>query len=294
MENRPHLQLLDDEQQAAGAPAGPLVRRSVDLPVRQEVLHVATDVPDRPVRLAEIVPLVHQIDERLVAIYLRHARHSHREVFCRKGCSFCCDKCLIVYSPAEMYYICEVLRSLPREMQRHVGAWLEGTADKARQTGLIDRLRGLSADDKPLDIIERWWREQDDTACPFLTDGACGIYAHRFVICREYYSQAPPDYCARMVTARMPVPLNLIDVLWQLEQRLTGKPCGALSLPFMKLWADLLTAEAARTWPALEMVEALFAILSEAATAAQRLGGSAFVPPPEPGDDRPPGSPAAS
>ena len=271
------IRLLSEAQQGGSpAPVG-FVRRTVDLPVRTETLHVACDVPDRPIRLADVVPLVHEIDDRLMAIYLRQVVEQGLKVFCRKGCGTCCHRYLIVYSPAEMYYQMERIESLPEDFRRHVQGWLERTAGRARSSGLIDRLRNAGAGDKPLGLIEQWWLSQDDGTCPFLVDEACGIHPHRFIACREHYSHSPPECCANTEINRMATPVTLINSLWQLEGALTGETGGVLSLPLMKLWADVRTSEAQRTWPAVEVIDHLFGIFAEIAAAAQRLRGSATV-----------------
>ena len=279
------IRILDAAGEAADPPAG-FVRRVVVLPVRDEALRVAADVPDRPMRLAEVVPLVHAIDDRLMAVYLRHAAEQRREIFCRKGCSACCERFLIIFSPAEMYYVRERMDSLPADGRRRIEAWLGDKLAAARRTGLIERLGDLRPGEDAMDVIERWWRDQDATACPFLVDGACGIYEHRFVACREYYSHAPATNCARRATARMPIPLNLVNLLWRLEQRLTGRPTGAVSLPFMGMWAELRREEAQQTWPAVEMVDALLGILTDTADAARQLSAGATVDREEPGPQR--------
>ncbi|HUS91974.1 MAG TPA: hypothetical protein VM695_08990 [Phycisphaerae bacterium] len=279
MENASNaLRILDPEQEGGDVPAG-FFRRAVDLPVRDEVLRIVVDVPDRPLRLAEAVPLVHAIDDRLVAVYLRQAERGRKPIYCRRGCSACCERFLIIFSPAEMYYLRERIEAFPPERRQRVLDWFDAQADRARRGGLIDRLRNLPTGEDPMDAIERWWRQQDRTACPFLhaAEGVCGLYGQRFVACREYYSQAPRDHCARRATARMPMPLNLMSVLWQLEQRLTGEPIGAMSLPFFKLWSDLRKDQARRTWPAVQVVDTLLDILAETAAAARQLSAGAIV-----------------
>jgi Fe-S-cluster containining protein len=278
---RQQIRLLGQGQETDEPPSG-FGRRQVSLPIREEILHVVADLPDRPMRLAEIMPFVYQIDDRLMAMYLRQLDAQRKGIFCRKGCSACCASYLVVLSLPEMYYQMEMLGSLPEPRRRAVRQWLDRMAARARESGLIERLGSVSADEKPLDIIEQWWRRQEHTACPFLLDGACGIYRHRFIACREFYSHSPPATCARRQAARMPLPLSLLNVPWRLEQALSGEPSGSLSLPLMQLWAEVRSAEARRTWPAAEMVERLFGILAEAADEAQRLRGGAVVERPDP------------
>jgi len=271
--------LLEEPAGGRPPPAEGTVRRRVVLPIRQEMLPLTADAACRPARLAGIIPLIHAIDDRLMAIYLRHAAQQHKQVFCREGCSTCCRRFLVLLSPAEMYYLMEQMPSLPPRRQRHARDWFAAVTEKAKRAGLIDRLRGLRPDDKPLDIVEQWWCGQADTACPFLDveTGACGIYPIRFVACREYCSHAPPEHCARRATARMPLPLNLFNVPWQLEQALSGQPRGAIELPLLDIWREILSGQADRTWPAPAMLDELFRILVETADQAQDLGGGDVV-----------------
>ena len=280
MNTSPDIRLLDESAETAGPPPEGFVRRQAALPVRDDTLDLVVDVPDRPMRLAEIVPLVCDLDDRLMAIYLRQAAAQGRPVFCEKGCSVCCH-CgyLILYSPAEMYYLMEALDARDDEWAAAVRHRLDEMAAAARQSGLIERLHRLEPGDRPLDIIEQWWIEQDDHRCPFLADGICSNYPRRFIACREHYSHAPPKCCEKRQPSRVPMPLNLINALWQVEQELTGEPGGALSLPLMALWAEARQAEARRSWPAVEMVDRLLEILERSAAEAALRRGTVVVPP---------------
>lgn len=273
-----HIRLLGEDEPAGAGPPRGWVRRELELPVRDATLALVADVPDRRVRLAEIVPVAYAIDDRLVGVYLRQARAVGKRLYCRKGCAACCRSYLIVFSAPELYYQVEMLARLPAETQRRVRRRLDETLARAQESGLVDRLRDLSPGDKPLDIIEQWWRRQEDASCAFLVGEACGIYPHRFIACREFHSHSPPETCAKLQANRMATPLSLVNVLWQLEQELSGEPSGSLSMPFMKLWAELLAAKAQRTWPAVEMIERLFALLAEEAAKAQRLRAGVDVP----------------
>ena len=274
------VRLLDASAEAQSPPAGH-VRRCVDLPVRDDVLHIAADVAVRDIRLAEIVPFVRRADDRLMEVYLRQLPAQAKEVYCRRGCGVCCQVYLIVLSPAEMYYQMEMIESLGPDERRRVTEWLAAAGLRARQDGLIDRLRSCGPADKPLDIVDKWWQTQPpaDRTCPFLNvaAGACAYYADRFIACREHYSHNPPERCAKLQTDRMATPLTLINSLWQLEGRLAGEGGGVIELPLMKLWADARRTDAARTWPAVEVVDRLFEILVETAVDAQRLRASAVV-----------------
>ncbi len=249
------------------APEG-FVRRRLDLPVRDDILTIAADVPQRDMPLAEIVPLTYAIDDRLVALYLRQAAEAGKPVHCGPGCAACCSNYLPVLSPAEMYHLPAKLDLLDAPSRQGARAWLARMAEDARATGLIATLRACGPSDAPLDIVRDWWLHRDDHTCPFLAADRCAIYPLRFICCREHLSHSPPRACAQRDAAVMPLPVNLANALWQLEAELTGQPAGALSLPLLDLWAEVRADEAGRTFAAVEMVDRLVGILARAAAEA--------------------------
>jgi len=278
------IRLVDEAAGGEEPPPG-FVRRRVDLPVRDEVLRLAADVPCRAVRLAEIVPLVYEATDRLMAIYLRDAREQSRTVYCRKGCGVCCNRYLIVLAPTEVDYLMETIESLPPGRRGEVRAWLSGAAALAEASGLHQRLDGLGPKDDPADVVAEWWLAQEMLKCPFPAGGLCTIYPHRFIACREHYSYVPPECCARREPSRMPAPISFRIGLRLAEERLTGRPAEWVALPLVKVSAERRAPQAGQTWPAAEVVEAVFAAFSETAADAQRLRGRAVVARPGWGED---------
>ena len=278
------IRLLDGGESSEYPPAGS-DRLRMDLPVLDEVLPLTIDVPQREIRLAEIVPLIRAIDDRVVPVYLRAAAAEGRTIYCRKGCNGCCDRYLIICSPAEMYYQMEFIEAMPPDRRSAVRGWLDRLAALAGECGLPQRLSDVPEGERPLDLVEEWWLEQGMDVCPFHAGDGCGSYPQRFLACREHHAESPPENCVAHRTRRMRVPLTLVPVPCELEERLTGEPGGAVSLPLMKLWSDARQAEARRTWPAREVVECLLEILDEDAAKAQQLSTGAVVYRPEPPEE---------
>jgi len=284
MNDNSPIRLLDEsprgDGQAAGPPRPGFVRRQVVLPVRDEQVHVAMDVAeDRTARLAEAVPVIRQIDDRIVRTCLARAAEEGKKVFCRKGCQACCHSYLLIFSPAEMYYQMELLDRLEAPLAEGARQWFARHAAEIRRSGLLGRLRGLGPADSPMDIIEQWFSRQEGTTCPFLnvSEGACRIYEDRFICCREFHSLRPPADCARHETSRLAITPGLLDVPCELEARLTGQPVGAITMPALQLWYEIRTAESSRTFPALLVADELLAILVDAAAQAQLLRASVAV-----------------
>ncbi len=281
------IRLLDEsprgEVQAAGPPQPGFVRRQVDLPIRDDLLRVVLDVAeDRKARLVDAVAVIRRIDDRVIRSCLAQAAKDGKKPLCRKGCHPCCQSYLLVLSPAEMYYQMELLDSLEVSLATGAREWFARFAAEIRRSGLLERLRDLAPGDRPLDIIEKWFNDQEDRACPFLdtAEGICGIYEDRFICCREFHSLRPPADCARHQTSRLAITPSLLDVPCDLEARLTGQPVGAITMPALQLWYEIRAAEAARDWPALLVADELLACLTGAASQSQLLRVSVTVDPP--------------
>ncbi len=278
------IRLLDEPDPSDGPvveppPAG-FVRRQIELPIRDDRLRIVLDIAEAgTARLADVVPVIRRIDDRVIDCCLAQAAEEGRKPYCRPGCQACCRSYLLVFAPAEMYYQMELLDSLAPSLAAGARRWLARHADEMRRSGLLDRLGDPAPGDRPLDIIQEWFIGQEDTICPFLNvdDGVCRIYADRFVCCREFHSLRPPADCERHQTSRLAITPSLIEVGCELESRLTGGPVGAISMPATLLWHKARAVEASRRWPAPLMAEQLLGVLADTAQQARRLRASATV-----------------
>jgi|GEM_PF-1696633 len=276
MSNQPPLRLIDPQ---AAPPAEGTLRLSIDLPLRGDVLRLTAEADDRPARLADAAAIVHAIDDRLMALYLRQAAEAAKTLHCREGCDVCCRRYLILACPAELDMLLERLAALDGELATRFESWQDRLADEAAESGLVAALQALGDGGDPREVGEAWWRAREDRDCPFLRGGACGVYHLRPVACREHYSDRPPEFCARYASGRLPLPLSLENVLWRLESTLTGRPSGAIPLPLVKFWRQGRAPLAHLTWPAGDVLGALADELRRTAAEAARLYASASARP---------------
>lgn len=128
----------------------------------------------------------------LAAFYAQYEKELHewiasydRTVYCRKGCSSCCDVSVGMYLP-EAIVLAETLNEA---QYARVAAHTRRVLEYARQT----------------DEYISGYRFAAIGACPFLdaTNGACSIYEQRPANCRHVFSSLPPEYCAKDTPARL-------------------------------------------------------------------------------------------
>ena len=72
------------------------------------------DVSDEPMRLSEIVPLLHDLASKAVELALKRAQREGKVISCKAGCGVCCCQ-LVPIAPAEVFYMVEKLMSMPLE-----------------------------------------------------------------------------------------------------------------------------------------------------------------------------------
>ncbi len=136
-----------------------------------------------PVGFAPIDSLVeplYQICDAALALEL-----STTPVSCKAGCSVCCHQ-LIPLSGAEVLYLEGLLASFPRGKRRKISTALRHLREKSQR--LI-----ATANDGQQSFHRRYFNQ--NTACPFLDEGRCGIYAQRPLVCREYHVSSPSIHC---------------------------------------------------------------------------------------------------
>jgi Fe-S-cluster containining protein len=128
-----------------------------------------------------------QLASRWAGEFTRNQKLHGAKISCRRGCTDCCHH-LFQITELEAALISTGVKSLPAEKRQA----LEARARKYSE----ERLRLLS-DGKVEDAWGSLPPVGSRLACPALEDGACQIYEHRPLICREYgiplYSPQKPD-----------------------------------------------------------------------------------------------------
>jgi Fe-S-cluster containining protein len=157
-------------------------------------------------------------------------------VSCRKGCGVCCCQ-MVPLSPPEAAIIADVVDHLPPKRKKNISVSFARALEKLEAAGMkgtISDIYSAGADKKEVLESNRSYFGLS-IPCPFLTEGACGIYPHRPSRCREYSVLSPSEYCENPFDERirrLPLTIKLCESLSGAWSSLTGKP--PLIIPLVK------------------------------------------------------------
>src|SRR5215831_17558480 len=154
-----------------------------------EPIAVEAPMPPERVRLDEVLPLLHKIDDHAVDLAVRRTEAEGKTVSCRKGCSACCRTQPVPVTPPEAYALWRLVENLPEPRRAEVRARFADRAQRLRDAWLVDHYLPLDHDpdvtkEQVFDTARRYFRL--GLACPFLEDDACSIYEDRPSACRRY------------------------------------------------------------------------------------------------------------
>jgi len=228
---------------------------------------LVADVPDRPMRLSEIVPLAYAICDRLVAIASGMAKEAGQAIHCRKGCSACCRRFMLGLSPPEVLFLLEAMATMPPNLRQQASQRLEAATRSLQARGIPAALAQADDDRAARAILSDWW-EDNRFDCPFLVDDSCAIYPIRSIVCREFASLSPPATCQASRTVPMAKAFSMIEVLNHLCVDLDVAGGATVVLPTMLLWAHRKKQIASHTWPGPQLVDGLFNALTQVASGA--------------------------
>jgi Fe-S-cluster containining protein len=225
------------------------MRLSIETP--DGTIAVELALPDRAMRLAELVTAFTAIGDRTSELAVRNAK-----VSCREGCAACCRQ-LVPISAPEAFRLLELVSA-------DVEARFESARERLDSSPLGRALDAKVIDERrALEIALAYPRLQID--CPFLVEERCSIYADRPAVCREYLVTTPAEHCTMPSPARplrrVPIPLRVSEALARVAADVLGGEPVTIPLPRAIAWARAHTAESTRTFApqllAQKMIEAL-------------------------------------
>jgi Fe-S-cluster containining protein len=168
---------------------------SLNLRLGESVSRVTVAVPARPMWGAELLPIIQQFDDAVVALGETESRREGVQVSCRPGCAACCRQ-LIPVGQLEAPRLAQLVAELPPERRLIIDERFAAARERVIAAGLLTRLEQA---DQHTDSADRVALGVDYFAlridCPFLEDERCSIYADRPVACREYVVTSPPEQC---------------------------------------------------------------------------------------------------
>ncbi|MDP3427521.1 MAG: YkgJ family cysteine cluster protein [Humidesulfovibrio sp.] len=161
------------------------------------VLAVSLSLPAGPASFVDILPAVRTVADALQNDACRTVAQMDRPVSCARGCGTCCNQ-LVMLGEAEALALLRTLRALPEERQASITGRFRAGLDRLESTGLLPELyaaftREAHNSRRLAEMQAAYWKLA--LPCPFLDDDACGIYAERPLICRQYAMTTPPAAC---------------------------------------------------------------------------------------------------
>ncbi len=258
------------------------VMLEASLPLFAQVYPIKIEVPDVPMRLAEIVPFAMSICDQIVSASQANAEARGGTVTCQKGCAACCKSYLPGISEPEAFALIEDIQRLPDQQRQQVlqrftelGEDFE-SSDAARK--LHEEFGGKITDDQGAAVLNDWWREAK-RSCPMLEGGLCAMHAVRPSVCREFIAVSNPALCAECKATKVRIPINMHTALSRLAAELLEGhgSVGIIVFPLLLKWFGARKDLANQAWPAPAVIKRFLEILLEIAAQSPQLEGPSKV-----------------
>jgi Fe-S-cluster containining protein len=237
----------------------------LELKLLGERIAVEMRQPPERVRLDEVLPLLYDIDNRVIDLAVKKVEAAGKQVSCRTGCADCCRTQPVPITPPEANALRRLVESLPQARREQVEARFAANVEQLRRTGLLQIFQHeipTTTKKQARDAAERYFRL--GLVCPFLENDACSIYAARPFVCRQYLVTSPAELCAdpfNNPVEPVPVPLRPAAAMLKVAEQQAGSPQFSLPLTVALDYVNNHRAELERTYSSAnvfrESVEAL-------------------------------------
>lgn len=236
----------------------------IDILLKNDIIDSFTvQIPCGQIRTNELVPPIFALFDRIVELEL-----VGKQISCHKGCSICCAQ-LIPLSPVEAFFLTHLMSRWPAAHRNIITSKIHNIRQISKKVGLPQNL---------LDIyrtpdFERLYFSLG-IPCPFLEDGACSIYTHRPLVCRDYNVVSPPSFCVDPYNnepARVKIGVNMGALMTAFCARLYTIPPLPIPLFHFMEWSqqhrDALSTRVSGQW----LWEALLNGLAQITPKASRI-----------------------
>jgi Fe-S-cluster containining protein len=261
MSKSPRICLVSEAGSSAPAPGCVRLRSTLHFP-RKDISLVA-DVPDKRMRLADLVPLAIEISDLLRPLAVEQAVAEGKTIPCSKGCDACCRRLMISILPAEAAYLIDVVRDLPTNPRQAVLKKFDAAAKKIAGSRMRAHTSQMNVSDAQQtkefekNLAPLWAEAVSD--CPFLVDHACSIYENRPIVCRDYMVTSPAENCLNYHAQRLPMFVAVADALKSVSAQLEGQEQGQTVVMLQLFaWHSFNQSRAQRTWRGPDMVKKFF------------------------------------
>jgi Fe-S-cluster containining protein len=218
-----------------------------------EMPPVRIDICDEPMRLSEIVPLLHELASKTVELAIDRAKREGKVVSCKAGCGVCCRQ-LVPVAPAEAFYMVDQMMAMPITERKQPLERFDGNEKRLISTGLIPAIRNLGdTSDNNAVALEYFYL---GLPCPFLENQSCSIHAWRPIACREYNVVSPAAHCSdpfhrKVETIRLH--RRMSEGLSRLCSHVAGLPLGLVPLPLLFDYFETYKEASKKTFPGVEL-----------------------------------------
>ncbi len=213
------------------------------------------EVSDEPLRLSEIVPLVHDLAGKVIGLALDRVRREGKRISCAAGCCACCYQ-LVPLSAAEVFYLVEKLMSLPVDERKIFLERFDANEKRLASAKLLAVIGALgNTSDNNAAALDYF---KLGLSCPFLENQTCSIHAWRPIACREYNVTSPAQCCAdpfhlKIETVRLH--RRMSEALSRLCSQMADLPPGMVPLPLLFDYFETYKDASQQTWPGIELFD---------------------------------------
>jgi Fe-S-cluster containining protein len=215
----------------------PVTKRvEAQVPLGDEVIRFSADIDDEPVQVQDLLPLFHDITNKVMSVTVQTTEAAGQRISCRSGCGACCSQ-LVPISRAEGFALLALVDGMPEERQRIVRARFAHNLKQFRDSGLNE-------------VLECAFKENDRTElrrvgldyfklnlpCPFLEEQSCSIHPVRPISCREFLVVSDPRYCAEpspKTTQHVTLPVQVSKVVYDMCYQHQGLVRGFLPMTLL-------------------------------------------------------------
>ena len=218
-------------------------------------MSVRVEVPAEPIRLLELLPILHEVNDTLIAAAVKQVEAEGRRVSCRAGCGACCRQ-IVPISEMEARYLAELIEAMPEDRKQCVLMRFTQVLGALVTSGMLDRLRAgptLNAAERHRLGVEYF---QLGLACPFLEQESCSIHRHRPAACREYLVTSPAENCATPRAdnvSMVDLPAKASSVLYRFGDGKGDQPAYWIALPLLLEWCSEHRQDAAFAAPGTDL-----------------------------------------
>lgn len=245
-------------EQPASADGEPMAEVRLNLGFGGSRRAVAIQAPMRPLDQTELLPILQQFDNEVVALAEEESARQGKQISCCAGCGACCRQ-LVPVAAAEARRLAALVESFDEPRRATIERRFADALTAYAEAGLLERM--ASADQIPDEAARGEFGLavfRVGVPCPFLENESCGIYPDRPLACREFLVTSPAENCRHPGPdniERVPLPAALSETFYRFSPTGTRQAARWMPLVLSLRYAAEATAEPLPRQPGGEFVQ---------------------------------------